>query len=126
MDMGNIIVGLVLVAVVALAVRSCVRRIRYGSSCCGTREPEEKKVRVKDKKKEHYPYNYHMKVDGMHCSNCARRVENALNKTEGRWATADVGKKEVLLLSKQEEREEELGRTIASAGYTMLSCERGL
>jgi copper chaperone CopZ len=39
----------------------------------------------------------------MHCSNCARRVENALNKTEGRWATVDLADKEVRLYSKKAE-----------------------
>ncbi len=122
--MGNAVIIAVLVLIVGLAVYSTVKRIRYGSSCCGEREPGEKKVRVKDRNKANYPFAYTMKVDGMHCSNCALRVENALNKCGYRWAKADVGGKRVELLSKQEEIDTDLGRLIAASGYTMLSCEK--
>ncbi len=120
--MGNVVIIAVLAIIVALAIRSTVHRIRYGSACCGEREPDEKKIRVSDRNKRNYPNTYILRIDGMHCSNCARRVENAFNKTEGRWASADVGKKEVFLRSKNNESEEELRNIIASAGYTMLNC----
>ncbi|MBR6308865.1 MAG: cation transporter [Lachnospiraceae bacterium] len=119
--MGNAAIIIILIAIVALAVYGTVRRIRYGSACCGEREPGEKKVRVKDKDRSNYPYAYTLKIDGMHCSNCAARVENALNKCGYRWAKADVGNRKVDLLSKQEEKESELSKLIAAAGYTMLS-----
>ncbi len=122
--MGNAVIIAALVLIVGIALFSTVHRVRYGSSCCGERDPEEKKVKVADKNKKHYPYTYVLQVDGMHCSNCARRVENALNGQEGRWATADVGKKEVTLRTKQEETESELGGIVAAAGYTMLSCRQ--
>lgn len=119
--MGNAVVIAILVLVIALAVYSTIHRIRYGSSCCGERDPAEKKIKVADRNIYNYPYTYTLHVDGMHCANCARRVENALNRLEGRWATADVGRKEVLLRSKREETENEIGSVIDSAGYTMLS-----
>ena len=122
--MGNAVVGVILIAIVAVAVRSTLHRIRHGSSCCGERDPAESRVRVKDKKKGNYPFEYFLKVDGMHCANCARRIENALNSDGFRWAKADAGKKEVLLLSKREETENELGRVIAQAGYTLLTMEQ--
>lgn len=122
--MGNYVIIAVLLIIVALAVYGTVKRIRYGSACCGEREPGEKKVRVKDKNKNNYPYVYTLKIDGMHCSNCAARVENAFNRCGYRWAKADVGNKQVELLSKQEERESELSKIVASAGYTMLSLTR--
>ncbi len=121
--MGNVIIIMALVLVIGIAVYSTVHRVRYGSSCCGERDPEEKKVKVADRNKNNYPYTYVLKVDGMHCSNCARRVENALNAVNGRWAIADVSKKEVLLRTKSEENESELGSVIAKAGYTMLSLK---
>lgn len=122
--MGNAFVIAILVLITALAVYSTIHRIRFGSSCCGERDPAEKKIRVADTNIHNYPYTYTLQVDGMHCANCARRVENALNRHEGRWAVADVGKKKVLLRSKSEEAESELGDIIASAGYTMLLCRK--
>ncbi|MCR5268674.1 MAG: heavy-metal-associated domain-containing protein [Lachnospiraceae bacterium] len=122
--MGNTIIIAALVLIIGIAVYSTVRRVRYGSSCCGEHDPKEKKVKVTDRNKSHYPYTYVLQVDGMHCSNCARRVENALNAGDGRWAVADVSKKEVTLYTKQEEDESELGTIIAKAGYTLLSCDK--
>ena len=37
------------------------------------------------------PYTAVLQVDGMTCSNCVRRVENALNRLDGVWAEADLG-----------------------------------
>ncbi len=122
--MGNVIIIAALVLVIGIAVYSTVHRVRHGSSCCGERDPEEKKVKVTDKNKNNYPYTYILQVDGMHCSNCARKVENALNAGEGHWAVADVSKKEVLLRTKFEENESGLGEIVANAGYTMLSCKK--
>ena len=122
--MGNAVIIAILVLIIGLAVYSTIRRIRYGSSCCGERDPAEKKIKVADTNINNYPYTYTLQVDGMHCANCARRVENALNRIEGRWATVDIGRKEVLLRSKREETEKEIGSVIDSAGYTMLSFRK--
>ncbi|MCR5774438.1 MAG: heavy-metal-associated domain-containing protein [Lachnospiraceae bacterium] len=119
--MGQIIVIAVLILIIVYTVYDTVRRIRGGSSCCGGGEPAEKKIKVGDRNKKNYPYKYILSVEGMHCANCARRVENAFNAGEGRWAIADVGKKEVTLLSKHEETENELREITESSGYTMIS-----
>ena len=120
--MGNAIITAILILIVAAAVYGTVRRIRYGSACCGTKTPAEKRIKVKDKNTANYPYRYLLDVDGMHCSNCARRIENTFNRTEGRWAVADVGQKQLRLLSKHEEKESDLISLTAQAGYTMISC----
>ena len=122
--MGNAVIIIVLVAVVGLAVYSTVRRIRFGSACCGERDAAPKKVKVQDRNKRHYPYTFILSIDGMHCSNCARRIENAYNSGDGRWARANIEKKEVTLLSKRDESGSELGHIASEAGYTMLSCRK--
>ena len=119
--MGTIVVTIILLAIASLAVKSVVHRIRHGSSCCGERDAPEKKIQVKDKNKSHYPYRYNLSVDGMHCSNCTRHVENALNSLDGVWATASLEKKSVNVLSKKEMDEKFLTSQISGAGYTVLS-----
>ncbi|MCR5768293.1 MAG: cation transporter [Lachnospiraceae bacterium] len=121
--MENVLVGAALAAVIFLAVDGIVRKIRHGSSCCGGHEPSDKKVKVTDKNKANYPFSYVLRVDGMYCTNCAQKVENALNSGGSRWAKADIGNKSVNLLSKQEEKENELRSIVAQAGYTLLSVE---
>jgi copper chaperone CopZ len=119
--LGTFFVILILLLVAALAVKSIVHRIRYGSACCGERDAPEKKIKVADKNKENYPYTYIMSVDGMHCSNCTRHVENALNKTEGIWATASLEKKSVTIRSKKQLEKTVLEKIVSTSGYTPLS-----
>ena len=120
---GTIIVGVILLAVIGIAVYSTVKRIKYGSNCCGSKDPMPKKVKVKDKNKTHYPYAYRMKVDGMHCSGCVRNIENAFHKKDGMWATVSLENKEVFLRSKNETERKTASEIISSAGFTMLSFE---
>lgn len=119
--MGDAVVIIVLLGIVALAVLGTIKRIRYGSSCCGEKTPPEKKVKVKDRNKASYPFIYRLKVDGMHCANCARRVENAINSLEGCWAVVDLGKKEVTLRTKRETTEQDMSAVITKAGYTVIA-----
>ena len=119
--MGTVIITLILLLIAALAVKSVIHRIRHGSSCCGERDAPEKKIKVLDKDKSNYPYRYVISVDGMHCSNCTRRVENALNSLDGLWAKANLEKKYVSVLSKKEVDEKLLTSQISEAGYTVLS-----
>ena len=119
--MGDAVVIIVLLGIVALAVYGTVKRIRYGSSCCGEKTPPPKEVKVKDRNKASYPFVYRLKVDGMHCANCARRVENAINSLEGCWAVVDLGKKEVTLRTKRETTEQDMSAVITKAGYTVIA-----
>lgn len=121
--MGTTIVILILLVIIVLALGSIKKRIKYGSACCGTHDAAPKKVRVRDKNKAHYPYTATLAVDGMHCSNCARRVENALNSTEGVWAKVNLETKSVLVRSKNQLNEAELARIISKAGYTLIKME---
>ena len=119
--MGTIFVSAVFLVIVAFAIKSVIHRIRHGSACCGERDAPEKKIQPSDKDKSHYPYKYILSVDGMHCSNCTRHVENALNSIDGLWATANLEKKSVTVLSKMELEAEDLESEIRDAGYTVLA-----
>ena len=119
--MGTTIVIFVLAIIVVCAILSIRKRIKYGSSCCGTHDAAPKKIKVKDKNKSHYPYTYTLTVDGMHCSNCARRVENALNAKEGVWASVKLENNTVLVRSKSQLEWAELSKAISDAGYTLIS-----
>ena len=118
--MGTIIVILVLAIIVVCAILSIRKRIKYGSACCGSHDAAPAKIRVHDKNKAHYPYAYTLTVDGMHCSNCARRVENALNSMDGIWATVNLEKKNVQVLSKNPMEKNQLSKAVSDAGYTVI------
>ena len=119
--MGTAIVILILVVIVVCAILSIRKRIKYGSACCGTHDAAPAKIRVRDKNKAHYPYTCTLTVDGMHCSNCARRVENALNSKEGLWATVKLENKTVMVRSKNQLELAEISKLVSEAGYTVTS-----
>jgi len=118
--MGTAIVILILAIIVLCAILSIRKRIKYGSSCCGGHDAAPKKIKVSDKNKAHYPYTYTLTVDGMHCSNCARRVENALNSKEGVWAKVNLENKSVLVRAKSQLKWEDLSPIISAEGYTLI------
>jgi copper chaperone CopZ len=121
---GTIIITILLAGVIGLAVFGTVKRIRFGSSCCGEKDPMPARIPVKDKNKKHYPYTYRLKVDGMHCSGCVRKLENAFHKEEGMWVSVNLEKKEALLRSVEETEQRKAGRIVADAGFTLLSFEQ--
>ena len=121
--MGTGIIILVLLAIIICAIFSIQKRIKYGSACCGTHDAAPKKIRVSDKNKSHYPYTYTLTVDGMHCSNCARRVENALNSKEGVWASVKLENNTVLVRSKNPVKWEDFSPLITEAGYTLIGIQ---
>ena len=86
----------------------------------GSVEHRESVEKVKDKNEAHFPYTYTLIVDGMHCSNCARRVENALNSKDGVWATVKLENNTVLVRSKSQLEWAELSKTISDTGYTVI------
>lgn len=119
--MGTVIIILILLIIIFTAVKGTLNRILHGSACCGERDAPEKKVKVRDKNKSHYPFKYVLSVDGMHCSNCTRHVENALNSIDGVWATASLEKKSVTVLSKIKLEADDLESEISEVGYTVLA-----
>ena len=91
------------IALVAFAVYGTIKKARgkSRSSCCGG--PEVKTVKkVEDTDETHYPYRYEIGIEGMHCSNCARAVENALNTAEGVWAKVELGRNRAIVLAMTE------------------------
>lgn len=114
--MANVIIILILVLVCIYAVRSYMKKLAHG--CCGAGGDEEKKVKVSDKNPEHYPHCVTIGVEGMTCSNCKLRVENALNSEEGIWAQVNLKEKKAQIRMKTLIPEDELRRIVSRAGYT--------
>ena len=121
--MANIIIVLILVALVGYGIYSYVHHLTHGGGCCGEREPAEKKVRVADRNRSHYPYHAVLKIDGMVCANCARRVENAINRMDGYWAEADVAGARANVHCKEKPDLGQLKEAVRAGGYTVLSAE---
>lgn len=116
-----ILAGLLLIA---YAVYGTVQKARgkAKSSCCGSAESVLPK-RVEDTDESHYPFKYHVSIDGMKCSNCAANVENAINASGDTWAHVDLGRHRAEVLSKKEKTKEDLVRALKGTGYKVTGFE---
>jgi len=110
------------ILLIAFAIYSTVRKMRgkAKSSCCGTSEVKTVK-KVDDTDESHYPYTYVIGIDGMHCSNCARSVENALNSMEGVWAGVELGRSRAFARAKQEMTESDFTEALQNTTYKVTT-----
>ncbi len=119
---GTIVILLIIAAVAVLAARSAFGRAKHGGGCCGEHGCMDKKVRVTDRNRAHYPYAVRLRIDGMTCASCTRRVENTLNRQDGLWV-AQIDLQGALVRCKAEPQLQPLRDVIAEAGYTLLRME---
>ena len=110
------------ILLIAFAVYSTVRKMqgKAKSSCCGG--PEIKTVKkVADTDESHYPHRYEIGIEGMHCSNCARAVENALHEKDGVWATVELGRNRAIVRTKQEMSESDFAEALQNTSYNVTA-----
>jgi len=115
--MSTAIIVIILVVIVILGLRSYKKKLSSG--CCGSSDEAVKSVKVSDTDERNYPYRKEFKVFGMHCDNCRKRAENALNSIDGIYARVNLGKGEALVLSKKEINDQELIDAVSNAGYRL-------
>ena len=115
--------ALLLIVLIAILVIMMSTKLTKGSSCCGTKEPPVKRIKPSDSDTSHYPHTYELKVEGMVCVNCARRVENAFISQGDMIAKADAMTKEVRLWSKRELSRQDAASIVSEAGYTLLDIK---
>ena len=118
--MENIIIIAVLAVICIFAVRGCVSKKAHG--CCGSGDTT--KIKVRDKNQDHYPYTAEVTVEGMTCSNCKLRVENAFNEEGTMWASVDLKAGKATVRMKEEITDDEIRRLVSRAGYDVTEIQR--
>ena len=116
----KILLPLALALLLVWAVRTTVRRSRKGGGCCGEHEETVKRASVSDRNRAHYPYETVLRIGGMTCDNCARKVENALNALPGTSAKVRIDTKTAIVRTKEAPDEALLRTAVSDAGYVVL------
>ena len=119
--MANAIIIIALLILCILGVKSFTKRATQG--CCGTGDGE-KKIKIADKDKSHYPHKLMMEIEGMHCGHCETRVHNALNSIDGVMAKVSVEKHHAEIWTKEEPDEENLKTVVSKLGYRVIRITR--
>ena len=119
--MATGIICIIILMACVFGIKSYAKRLSHG--CCGGGGETIKKIRPADKQKSHYPRTYKLEIEGMTCSNCSTRIENAFNTREGFYARADSGKQIVTLHTKHPLTESEAREIVKKAGYRVTSFQ---
>ena len=116
------IVGIVIIVLAGFVIKGYMKKLSSG--CCGAGGDTAQKAKIADKNKAHYPYSAVLTVDGMMCSACETRVENALNVIDGVWAKASSSEGKVHVLMKTPIDEKTFRTAINDLGvYTLMKYE---
>ena len=118
--MLNVVIVALLAVLAAWAGWRTVRRARHGSACCGEREAAPERLAVADRDRSHYPFEITLRIGGMTCENCARRVENALNALGDTWATVSIASHTAKVRCKREPDLRRLSDAVREAGYVVM------
>ncbi len=102
MKASDMIIILIIVALVALGIRYTVNHFSGKGGCCGGGN-----YRVKKKRLSNVKYRKIFSVEGMHCENCKKRVEEVINDMPGVAGSVNL-KKNQLTVSYQDEVEDEV------------------
>ncbi|MBR1724464.1 MAG: ATPase P, partial [Ruminococcus sp.] len=90
-----------------------------GGGCCGEHESAPKRIKPRDRDLSNYRYLYTAKVEGMVCSNCLVRVENAFNGNEGVYARGRLEGKTIKLYSKKALTRRDAAEMLGGLSYTI-------
>lgn len=125
-NIANIVISLILALIVGLTIRKMILDKKSGKSSCGcdcgscgvccTKQSDssnEIKTNLKD-----YPYSVDLKISGIKCQACARKIETSLNSLEGVLAGVEMNTNTAHIITKQLPDIQLLCDTVAKSGYT--------
>lgn len=120
MNAADVIVGLVVIVLLGAALRGALRHFKGDSSCCGGGDRVSR-----SKKSLDGPVirTETIRIEGMHCANCARRVEDALEAVDGVVADVSFRDGKARVRCDRVVDEELLRQAVADAGYRVRSIE---
>lgn len=112
-----IIIGIIL-CIIVLALLRVKKHFRGGCCSSGSNTIRDKKTLSAPQIGEKI-----MRIEGMHCENCAIRVENALNRLDGVLCRVNLKKKLATVSYSKEVADEVLKETVEKIGYTVASIQ---
>lgn len=91
--MSNLIVIVVLLVIVAWAVKESAKHLHGEGGCCGGGSCERSAKPEKKKLDGPVLHSYDFQVEGMHCEHCVAKVTSAINAIDGAAADVSLRKK---------------------------------
>ncbi len=121
--MSNLIVIVVLLFIVAWAVKESVRHMHGEGGCCGGGSCERSAKPEKKKLEGPVLHSYDFQIEGMHCENCAARVARAINAIDGASAEVNFHQKRAHVDCDRDIIASTIIAAVAQAGYAVKEAE---
>ena len=109
------IISFIVLVLLVFGVFSFIKRGRKG--CCSASSDEKIQAIDVDEDESHYRYRYEYSIEGMHCVNCQRRIEENLDRIGETFARCDWRKGALILLRKKERKSRRGLDRLEARGY---------
>ncbi len=117
MNWPTIIIAVILIVIVALAVRPSIKHFKGRGGCCGGDD-----IEVERKKLDRRAIcRKTVKIEGMRCDNCKKRVENAINEIDGAVAEVSLKRNTAVVKTDREVGDDEIKRAIEALDFKVIN-----
>ena len=118
---STIVIVVILAVILFFAVKNSIPHFRGEGGCCGGSGKEKL---IKPAKLERIIATKVIKIEGMRCENCNRRVQNALNQLDGVNAKVYGDRAEAVVKLGRDIEDKELEKAVTGLGYRVISIEK--
>lgn len=113
-ELSNVLIVVIIAAVLFFAIKNSIPHFKGEGACCGG---GGKGTLVKPKKLDRVIEVKRIKIGGMHCENCSRRVQNALNSIDGINAKVKLSRELAIIKLGKEIDDKVIEKAITDLGY---------
>ena len=119
MKTADIIVMLLMALVVFAVCLPLIRRMRAREDCCGNQQ-----IRVRRKRLKNPAGKYTLRIEGMHCQNCKKRVTEAVNEMEGLSCRVSLEKNEAVIFYEKSPMKEAVIKRLGELNFAAYDKEQ--
>lgn len=122
-NMENAIILLILVVILAFALKETIRHFKGQGACCGGGSGSRESKIPKKKLSGTVIGKKTVRIEGMHCENCVKSVTKAINQLEGASAKVSLKEKKAVVSYDRPLDNEKLKKAVENAGFKVVSIE---
>ncbi len=113
-ELSNVIVFIIIAVILFFAIKNSIPHFKGEGACCGGGGKGEV---IKPKKLDKVIGVKKIGIGGMHCENCSRRVQNALNSIDGINAKVKLSRELAVIKLGREIDDDVIEKAITDLGY---------
>ncbi len=117
-NIANIVIILIVAVMLFLGIRHTISHFKGEGGCCGGGSAPKA---IKPKRIKNVIAKKTITIEGMKCSNCYIRVQNALNSIDGINAKVIGSRNQAVVKLGRDISDEQIKRVITDLGYSVVS-----